>query len=150
MLLIWHTPELLKSMLLEDTLPTYDLSEIIVDLVIILIISVGISIWIFFDARRRGINPKPWIILTLLIWVLGLVGYLAFRRQFLRQISTNRSTSPEHSNEALQGALLLQRNLPNGINRKNQKNKKFCGHCGASIQRQATHCPICGFSDLNP
>ncbi len=140
---------------------TYDL--VLVDYVIILIISIGISIWIFFDARRRGINPKPWIILTLLFWVLGLVGYLALRRQVIRRQaanpgfmdpSSNRSIPPEnyeiHMNESLQGALLLQKNLKGVRNTKRQKEKKYCEQCGALIQQHATHCPICGrFSVLN-
>ena len=144
----------------EDTI---DLSEMVVDLVIILIISIGISIWIFFDARRRGINPKPWIILTLLFWVLGLVGYLTLRRQVIRRqaanpgfmdLSPNRSSPPENyeiqMNESLQGALLLQKNLQGIRNNKEQKNKKICEQCGASIHRHATHCPICGrFTVLN-
>jgi len=142
---------------------TIDFSELVVDLVIILIISIGISIWIFFDARRRGINPKPWIILTLLFWVLGLVGYLALRRQVIRRQaanpgfmdpSSNRSIPPEnyeiHMNESLQGALLLQKNLQGVRNTKRQKEKKYCEQCGALIQQHATHCPICGrFSVLN-
>ena len=95
--------------------------------------------------------------------MLGLVGYLTLRRQVIRRqaanpgfmdLSPNRSSPPENyeiqMNESLQGALLLQKNLQGIRNNKEQKNKKICEQCGASIHRHATHCPICGrFTVLN-
>ena len=144
------------NIIFQDYVPQdefiYEISA--VDLIIVLAISIGVAIWIYFDARRRGINPKPWIILTILIWILGLVGYLAFRRQFIRQQSTDPnliSNDPRSQeahtiqmNESLQGAFLLQKTVPSGEYKKEQKKRKYCGQCGASISSHSIHCPICG------
>ncbi len=38
-----------------------------------------ISIFIYIDARRRGKNPIPWIIVTLVLGGIGSLGYLFLR-----------------------------------------------------------------------
>jgi hypothetical protein len=38
-----------------------------------------VSIFIYFDARRRGKNPIPWIITTLILGAIGSLGYLLVR-----------------------------------------------------------------------
>ncbi len=50
-------------------------------LLIAVIGSLGVAIlwWVARDARARGMNPAPWVVLVLLLQLIGLVIYIVTR-----------------------------------------------------------------------
>jgi len=51
--------------------------QIYVDLVVAIVV---ISVWIYRDARGRGRNPWPWIVVSLIVGMFGPLVYLLTRR----------------------------------------------------------------------
>ena len=60
---------------------------------IILLVILGTSIWVFFDARTIGVKkglvtglgnmgPWGWFFVTLLLWIIGFPAYLAMRGKY--------------------------------------------------------------------
>ena len=60
---------------------------------IILLVILGTSIWVFFDARAIGVKkglikgmvdmgPWGWFFVTLLLWIIGFPAYLAMRGKY--------------------------------------------------------------------
>jgi len=60
---------------------------------LMLLVVVGTSIWVFFDARAIGVKkgqvkgladmgPTGWFFVTLLLWIIGFPLYLANRSAF--------------------------------------------------------------------
>lgn len=61
--------------------------------VIIMLVILGTSIWVFFDARAIGVRkgqvkglanmgPWGWFFVCLLLWIIGFPAYLATRGKF--------------------------------------------------------------------
>ena len=60
---------------------------------IILLVILGTSIWVFFDARAIGVKkglvtglgnmgPWGWFFVTLFLWIIGFPAYLAMRGKY--------------------------------------------------------------------
>jgi RsiW-degrading membrane proteinase PrsW (M82 family) len=49
---------------------------VMTDLIVELIL---ISVFIYWDSRRRGKNPVGWIVVTLILGAIGSLGYLLLR-----------------------------------------------------------------------
>lgn len=50
------------------------------EIVVGLLLSMGLSIWVYNDAKKHNMSrPGNWAIFVLLIWVIGLPVYLAKR-----------------------------------------------------------------------
>ncbi len=52
--------------------------QILIDFVLALAVGLG---FVFFDARRRGLTPWPFVVLTLSLGSIGLLGYLVYRER---------------------------------------------------------------------
>ena len=68
---------------------------------IIVLVVLGTSIWVFFDARAIGVKkgmvkgladmgPWGWFIVCLLLWIIGFPAYLAMRGKY-KQIKEQSS-----------------------------------------------------------
>lgn len=62
-------------------LATWAGAQVLVDLVIACAL---VAMWIYGDARRRGVNPWPYLVLTLFAGSIGPLAYL-LRRYWGRQ-----------------------------------------------------------------
>src|SRR5262245_48676240 len=101
-------------------------------------ISVGLSIWVYTDARslsERGakITPVLWAILAFLVWILALPAYLLLR--FTIWTKQIRSTAFLQSDRPSQ-KMPVSRQLVGEI----------CLVCGQRIFSviQGKFCPVCG------
>lgn len=67
---------------------------------LILLIVIGTSIWVFFDAKKIGVKkgqmkgvcnmgPGGWFIVCLLLWIIGFPMYLIKRSELKRINSVN-------------------------------------------------------------
>ena len=51
-----------------------------IQLAVDLVLAIGFAMaWMWRDARRRGVNPMPWMILTALTGSIGWLAYLVVR-----------------------------------------------------------------------
>jgi hypothetical protein len=77
---------------------------------------IGIGVAVYYDAKRRGMEPLLWaLVATLIPYLLGLIAYLIVR----------------HPVQSL-CASCSQPYTPNDV---------YCKHCGTAVQAQ---CPSCG------
>lgn len=60
--------------------------QVLTDLAIALIL---ILVWLVKDARARGLNPAPWVVLTLLAGSFGPLLYLILRRSAAQESPVN-------------------------------------------------------------
>ena len=63
--------------IIEPHFQTFGAGQVFADLVIALSLAM---VWMWHDARARGISPWPWIVLTLASGSFGPLLYLLFRR----------------------------------------------------------------------
>ena len=51
----------------------------IVILVVVLLISLGLAIWVYKDAKKRDMNAAVWLLIVLVTGCLGCIIYLVVR-----------------------------------------------------------------------
>jgi predicted RNA-binding Zn-ribbon protein involved in translation (DUF1610 family) len=97
---------------------------------LILFVGLSIALFVYFDAKQRGMEPLLWALVAALVpYLLGLVSYLVFR-------------------QPIQG-------ICPSCNQQFAATDVFCGHCGHAVQSQcqscrrplsagARFCPSCG------
>jgi hypothetical protein len=73
--------------LIEPHLKSWGASQILVDLVIMGLLA---CIWMVADARERGLNPWPYVVLTLVGGSFGPLIYLVVRELNLNNARTSR------------------------------------------------------------
>jgi hypothetical protein len=60
---------------------------------VLLVVILGTSVWVFFDARAIGVRkgqvkglanmgPWGWLLVCLFLWIIGFPAYLAMRGKF--------------------------------------------------------------------
>ena len=75
---------------------------------IVILIVIATSIWVYFDAKKIGIKkgqiqgianmgPGGWLAVCLLLWIVGFPVYLAKRGEFKRINSQSPPPSPQGS-----------------------------------------------------
>jgi len=61
--------------------------------IFIMLVILGTSIWVYFDARALGVRkglvtglgnmgPWPWFFVCLLLWIIGFPAYIAMRGKY--------------------------------------------------------------------
>lgn len=97
----------------------------------LLLLVVGTSIWVYFDAKNIGVkkglvtgladlNPGGWLIVCLLLWFIAFPVYLIKRGDLKKAAGLTTGGANEYSGMV------------------------FCRGCGKQIHSSATQCPHCG------
>lgn len=68
--------------------------QLAVDFVLAVSIALG---FVFFDAKRRGLAPWPFVALTLTLGSIGLLGYLVYRERAAAPVSATQEPEPVHA-----------------------------------------------------
>jgi len=68
-------------------------AQIVIDFLLAVAVALG---FVFSDARQRGINPWPFVVLTLGLGSIGLLGYLVHRER-ASSPSTRLAASAQHA-----------------------------------------------------
>ena len=89
-----------------------------------LIIWIGVIVWVYRDAERRGMNGVLWALLVFIGNLVGLLIYLILRSDSAR---TSRAEPPPQS------CPKCQKMVSAGF--------AYCPHCGSPMQ---SVCPACG------
>jgi len=82
---------------------------------LVLFVGIGIAVFVYYDAKQRGMEPLLWALVAALVpYLLGLVAYLVFRQPI-------QGTCPS-------------------CRQQFAATDVFCRHCGDVVQAQ---CPSC-------
>lgn len=84
---------------------------------LLLLIWVGVVIWVYRDAERRGMNGILWALLVFIGNLIGLLIYLILRSDTVFTASSREGAPPS---------------------------AKPCPQCGARVDAGAVYCPQCG------
>ncbi|MHA1718027.1 MAG: hypothetical protein ACTSXK_00710 [Promethearchaeota archaeon] len=147
--------KLRNSMIFQDSSNYFSFTpeELIIQIVIAVVCTVAAIIFIYIDAKRRGINPKPWIILTLISWVCGLIFYFYYRNNQLMQQMTNAQfnqnlSKDDNGNKEDEQSDNFYGFVPLSQIRLSKQNflkdSYICEECGAVVKYHSIYCPICG------
>lgn len=117
------------------------------ELIVASIIAAAVGLWVYNDARLRGINGVPWALLTFLVLIVGLPLYLYYRPKGKledcplcgkKKLSTltvcpvcNNSSQPLNIFAKPEDAVT-------------PRDKKVCNSCGCIIDSDWNFCPYCG------
>lgn len=99
-------------------------------LVLWLFLAIGVGIFVYRDARQRGMEPVLWTLVALLIpYFVGLVVYLVVRKPRVALCPACGSALPEGAAYCAQcGAALAP----------------TCPRCNSGVPAGAAYCPACG------
>jgi len=116
-------------------------------MLLVLIIVVGTSIWVYFDAKSLGfkrtgkggltdMGPGSWLAGSLLLWIVIFPIYLVARSRFKKdKVSTVQAASEQSGNAGLVKCAKC------GLGQK--PDAKFCTGCGAEMPK-GQFCTNCG------
>ncbi len=68
--------------------------QLLVDFVLAVAIGLG---FVFFDARRRNLTAWPFVVLTLTLGSIGLLGYLVYRERASAPAAEVNQPEPAHA-----------------------------------------------------
>ncbi len=68
--------------------------QLLVDFVLAVAIGLG---FVLFDARRRGLTAWPFVVLTLTLGSIGLLGYLVYRERASAPVAAVSRPEPAHA-----------------------------------------------------
>lgn len=104
---------------------------------LVLVIWILVSIWVFRDARSRGMNGALWLVVVLVGSLIGLILYIVLREEKRGKSPADESLGYEHwqrhQSSDLQSPQALQTD-----------GGRMCGRCGAHIGPKTKFCPVCG------
>jgi hypothetical protein len=96
----------------------------------LLFLMIGIGIFVYQDAKKRGMEPIPWTIIAVLVpYFIGFIAYLLVRQQV--QVTCPSCGSRASSESAF-------------CPRCGKELKLLCSKCNQPIFSNASFCPHCG------
>jgi predicted RNA-binding Zn-ribbon protein involved in translation (DUF1610 family) len=96
----------------------------------LLFVKIGIGIFVYRDAKRRGMEPAPWVIVAVLVpYFIGLIAYLLVRKS----VQVTCPSCGDHTGAE-----------SNFCPRCGEELKLLCSKCGQPIAGNARFCPNCG------
>jgi hypothetical protein len=98
--------------------------------VLMIFVAIGIGLYVYRDARRRGMEPLLWTLMAVFVpYLLGLIIYLIARHPLLAACSSCGARIPEKASFCPSCGRPLARS---------------CARCQASLQNGARFCHACG------
>jgi hypothetical protein len=99
-------------------------------LFLLLFVAIGVGLYVYRDARRRGMEPLLWTLLAIFVpYFLGLIIYLIARQPLQATCPSCGARCPEKASFCPSCGRPLVRS---------------CAHCQASLQGEARFCHACG------
>ena len=108
-------------------------------LLLVCIIPVIMCVWVYGDAKKRGMDEAIWLVIVIFTGLLGFIIYLIVRDPLSPEFggpTTAVSTPTFTSQTSVQPQY--------GTTQPTASNIKFCPSCGGKIQSTAKFCNGCG------
>jgi len=102
-------------------------------------IPIIMCVWVYGDAKKRGMDEAIWLIIVLFTGILGLIIYLIVRDPLLPEFG---GTPAAVSTPTYPTQTSVQPQY--GTQQQKASNPIFCPTCGAKMESTAKFCNHCG------
>jgi hypothetical protein len=103
-------------------------------IIVVLVIWLLVSIWVFRDARRRDMNGALWLVVVLVGSLIGLIVYIVVREK-----------EPGKDNQEMSRAReAFWREVVRSSQAYKTEDGMTCRNCGAQLAPETKLCPVCG------
>lgn len=103
-------------------------------IIVVLVIWLLVSIWVFRDARSRGMNGALWLVVVLVGSLIGLIVYIVVREKEPGKDQLEMSQSRE----------AFWREVLTDSQASKNEDGMTCRNCGAQLASETKLCPVCG------